>query len=122
MRLKAHVQSVADDDPERAQKLIESAGMNAKATVLPTKPPFDVKPGAVSGSVRLVARAVAKEASYEWAWSNDGGATWRLAPAMLQAQTVLSGLPAESKCWFRYRAVTRRGEADWSEPRAFLVR
>ncbi|HXN32660.1 MAG TPA: hypothetical protein VN894_12395 [Polyangiaceae bacterium] len=120
-RLKGYVQGVADDDPERAEALIESAGMSVKAKVFPTKAPFDVKAGTVSGSVRLAARAAAKEAHYEWAWSADGGATWRSAPGTLQAKTVLSGLPSEHKCWFRCRAVTRSGEEDWSEPVAFLV-
>jgi hypothetical protein len=122
VRLKGYVQGLADDDPERAEALIESAGMNVKPKGVRAKAPFDVKPGAVSGSVRLVARAVAKEATYEWAWSTDGGATWRPAPATLQAKTVLSGLPSDSKCWFRCRPVTRRGEGNWSEPVAFLVR
>jgi hypothetical protein len=121
VRLKAYVQGVADEDPEGAEKLIETAGMSVKAKGLPAKPPFDVKAGAVAGSVRLVARAATKEASYEWAWSTDGGTTWRAAPRTLQAKTVLSGLPSESKCWFRFRAVTRRGGGDWSEPVAFLV-
>jgi hypothetical protein len=66
VRLKGYVQGVADDDPEHAEALIESAGMNVKPKGVQEKAPFDVKPGAVSGSVRLVARAVAKEATYEW--------------------------------------------------------
>jgi hypothetical protein len=122
VRLKGYVQGVADDDPDRAATLIESAGMNVKPKGGPAKAPFDVKPGAVSGSVRLVARAVAKEATYQWAWSTDGGATWRPAPVTPQAKTVLSGLPSDSKCWFRCRTVTRRGEGNWSESVAFLVR
>ena len=122
VRLKAYVQGVADDDPDRAATLIESAGMSVKPKGGPAKAPFDVSEGAVSGSVRLVARAVAKEASYQWAWSADRGATWRSAPTTLQAKTVLSGLPSESVCWFRWRSATRRGEGDWSEVVAFLVR
>jgi hypothetical protein len=121
-RLREYVEGVADDNPEMAASIIESAGMRVKKATAASKPSFDVKPGAVAGSVRLVVRAAAKEARYEWAWSDDDGDTWRPAPATLQAKTVISGLPSESTCWFRYRAVTRRGGTDWSEPFAFLVR
>jgi hypothetical protein len=122
VRLKAHVQGVADDDPENAVSIIESAGMSVKKPTALPKPPFTVKPGPVSGSVLLVVRAVAREASYEWAWSPDQGKTWNPVPRTLQAKTPIKGLPAETTCWFRYRTVTRRERTNWSEPVAFLVR
>ena len=96
--------------------------MNVKKAAAPVKPPFDVKPGAVSGSVRMAVRSAGDKASYSWAWSTDGGTTWRSAPATLQARTVLTGLPSGSMCSFRYRAVTTKGEMDWSEPLSILVR
>jgi hypothetical protein len=122
VRLKAFVQGVADDDPEHAVAIIESAGMHVKRSAAPDKPGFDVKPGRVSGSVRLVARSAGDRASYQWAWSADGGASWRAVPLTIQARTVISGLPPASTCCFRYRAVTKNGESDWSEPRSFVVR
>jgi hypothetical protein len=122
VRLRAYVQGVADDDPERAAALLESAGMYVKRRVLPAKPLFDLRPGPVSGSVRMAARAAGDRASYQWAWSADGGKTWRLAPATLQAKTVLTGLPPASTCSFRYPAVTKGGEMDWSEPVSIVVR
>ena len=121
VRLKAYVQGVADEDPEHAGALIESAGMSVKKSAAPAKPVFQVKPGAVSGFVRMAARSAGDRASYQWAWSPDGGTTWRAAPATLQARTVLSGLPSGSRCSFRYRAVTTTGESDWSEPLSVLV-
>jgi hypothetical protein len=121
MRLKAYVQGVADDDPDRAAAIIGSAGMNVKAARVPAKPTVDAKAGRTPGSVRLIVRAVAKDASYEWEWSTDGGVTWRSAPVTLQAKTVLRGLPRETKCWFRFRATTRSGTRDWSDPVAFAV-
>jgi hypothetical protein len=120
-RLKAYVQAVADDDPDNAVSIIESAGMSVKKPTAPSKPPLYVKPGRVSGAVRAVARAVAKEAQYEWQWSSDGGKTWEDAPKTLQAKTVIRGLPSEVKCLFRFRAVTRRKRTDWSEPVAGVV-
>jgi hypothetical protein len=70
----------------------------------------------------MAARSAGDRASYQWAWSTDGGKAWRLAPATLQAKSVLTGLPPASICSFRYRAVTKSGEMDWSEPVSILVR
>jgi hypothetical protein len=122
MRLKAYVQGVADEDPERAEALIHSAGMNVKKLAPAAKPVFDARPGAVSGSVRLAVRAAGDRASYQWGWSADGGTTWRSAPATVQARTVISGLASGSICALRYRVVTTTGEGDWSEPVLLLVR
>jgi hypothetical protein len=122
VQLKAYVQGVADADPEHADARIESAGMYVKKNTAPAKPVFQVKPGAVSGSVRVAARSAGDRASYQWAWSPDGGTSWRPARATLQATTVFAGLPAGSTCSFRYRTVTTRGGTDWSEALTVLVR
>ena len=121
-RLKAYVQGMADDDPDHAASLIESAGMSVKQVTRPAKPVFAVRSGSVSGTVRLAVRSAGDRASYQWAWSTDGGTTWRSVPATLQARTVVSGLAPASTCSFRYRAVTTRGETDWSEAVALVVR
>jgi hypothetical protein len=77
----------------------------------------------VSGSVRLVVRAVAKVASYEWQHSADGGKTWIDAGITVQAQKTISGLEPGKTYRFRYRPITRRGgPGDWSDPFAFIVR
>jgi hypothetical protein len=121
-RLKAYVQGMADDDPDHAPSLIESAGMSVKQITRPAKPAFAVRSGSVSGTVRLAARSAGDRASYQWAWSTDGGTTWRIAPTTLQAKTSLSGLTPASVASFRYRAVTTTGPTDWSEAVSFLVR
>ncbi len=122
VRLKGYVEGVADDDPEHAVAIIESAGMHVKRSTARTKPGFDVQQGRVSGSVRLVARSAGERAAYLWEWKPDGGSAWHRLPQTIQARTVVSGLPPASTCWFRYRAVTKSGETDWSEPHSFVVR
>ena len=122
VRLKGYVEGVADDDPEHAVAIIESAGMHVKRSTARSKAAFDVRQGRVSGSVRLAARSAGDRAAYLWEWRPDGGSTWHRLPQTIQARTVVSGLPPASTCWFRYRAVTRSGETDWSEPRSFVVR
>jgi hypothetical protein len=69
----------------------------------------------------MAVRAAAKDATYEWQWSADGGKTWTTAPATQQAKTVLTGLPSGVMCLFRYHAVTRKGTSNWSEPVAFRM-
>ena len=122
VRLKGYVEGVADDDPEHAVAIIESAGMHVKQSTARTHPDFDVQQGRVSGSVRLVARSAGDRAAYLWEWRPDGASAWNRLPQTIQARTVVSGLPPASTCWFRYRSVTKSGETDWSEPRSFVVR
>jgi hypothetical protein len=42
-------------------------------------------------------------------------------PATLQAKTSLTGLTPATTVQFRYRAVVKAGEGDWSQPIAMLV-
>jgi hypothetical protein len=120
--LKASVQLLADADPEQAATLITSAGMGVKQSPARTKTAFEAKPGPTSGSVQLVAKAAARRASYEWQWSADGGKTWTTSPATLQARTTISGIPTATVGQFRYRAVTKAGEGDWSQVVTLLVK
>jgi hypothetical protein len=121
-RLKAYVQGVADDDPEHAASIIESAGMNVKGKTSTPKPPFRVKQGRVSGSVELAALAAAKVAQYAWQWSDDDGKTWHDVEKTMQARTRIGGLVPGKTYLFRFRALTRRGQLDWSEPASLVVR
>lgn len=120
-RLKAYVQGVADDDPEHAGSIIESAGMSRWKAGAGAKPPFTVKAGRVDGSVLLSVRAAAKDGAYLWEWSADDGKTWNTAPTTKQTTTTVTGLPSGVMCLFRFRSVVRSGMSDWSEPQAFRV-
>jgi len=119
---KANVQQLADASPEQGEAIVTSAGMAVRRTAAHTKPPFAAKPGAVSGTVVLAARAAAMRASYEWEWSGDGGKTWTAVPPTLQAKTEIPGLPVATTVQFRFRAVTKAGAGDWSQPTALVVK
>jgi len=119
---KANVQQLADASPEQGDAIVTSAGMAVRKTAAQTKPPFAAKPGAVSGTVVLAARAAAVRASYEWEWSGDGGKTWTAVPPTLQAKTEIPGLPVATTVQFRFRAVTKAGAGDWSQPTTLLVK
>jgi hypothetical protein len=118
---RAYVQQVADANPDQAEAIITSAAMTVRKPPAHAKPTFAARQGTTSGSVKLVARAVALRASYEWEWSIDGGKTWTMAPPTLQAKTAISGLPVGTIVQFRYRSVTKTGAADWSQPTSLLI-
>jgi predicted phage tail protein len=120
-QLRAHVQAIADADPTQASSIIESAGVAVRKTPTHTARAFAAKPGPVSGVAKVTAAAASRRASYEWQYSADGGKTWVTAPATLQARTTIAGLTAGSTVQFRYRAVTKTGEGDWSQPASLMV-
>jgi hypothetical protein len=120
-QLRAHIQLVADADPTKAASIIESAGVAVRKTPTRTARAFAAKPGPVSGVAKVTAAAASRRASYEWQYSTDGGKTWVTAPATLQTKTTVAGLVPGSTVQFKYRAVTKTGEGDWSQPVSLLV-
>ena len=121
-QLKAYVQKVADANVDQGAAMIQSAGLALKKTPVRPRRVFAATPGAVSGSVKLITDAAGKRASYEWQTSIDGGKTWVQAPSTLQAKTTITGLTPAATVTFRYRAVTKKGVGDWSQPLAFIVK
>ena len=86
------------------------------------KAELTITPGVVSGTARIVAKAVASRAAYEWQWSADGGKTWTALSPTLPARTTATGLPVGTLCSFRFRALIRTGEGDWSQTVTYLVK
>ncbi|MGA7121569.1 MAG: fibronectin type III domain-containing protein [Polyangiaceae bacterium] len=119
--LKAYVQGVADENPEFAPSIIESARMSVAAQSSKPKPALSVLPGGLSGSVRLVAKAVAKVASYEWQLRQSGVDAWVDLPRTLQAKTTVTGLKPAGTYSFRMRPVIRSGVGDWCDPLSYVV-
>ena len=121
-QLRGYVQSSADASMENGASIIQSAGIAVRKT--PVRPPrvFDARTGDVTGSVKLIAAAAARRASYEWEYSTDGGKTWVNVPSTLQAKTTIAGLATGTTVQFKYRSVTKDGEGDWSQPVSLLVK
>ena len=94
--------------------------MSVRAVTLHPKAQLSVKQGSVSGSVKLMAKAVDHRASYEWQFSTDQK-TWTNAPSTLQAKTDIAGLTAGTAYFFRFRGVTKAGEGNWSQVVTLLV-
>ncbi len=121
-QLKGNVRATADANVENSASIIEGAGMAVKKTPVRHPRVFEALPGAVSGSAKLVAASAARRASYEWEYNLDGGKTWVTAPATLQAKTSVPGLTPGATVQFKYRAVTKTGEGDWSQAVSLIVK
>jgi hypothetical protein len=121
-QLRAYVQSVADADAENGAAIIQSSGFPLRKMSVKKPRVAAVKPGAMSGSVEVVAPTAARRAAYEWQYSVDGGKTWVEASPSLQAKQTVVGLPVGTSVQFRYRAVVKAGPLDWSQPLALLVK
>jgi hypothetical protein len=120
VHLMADVQQVADANPATAASIVEGAGMNVRKPATHPKSDLAVERGPVSGSVKLLARAVARRASYEWQVSTDQK-SWTLAPVTLQAKTNIVGLTPATLYYFRFRGVTKAGEGAYSQVVEILV-
>jgi hypothetical protein len=120
-QLRAYVEKVADATPEHAAALIQSAAMNVKNVTVRARRAFAVKNGPMSGSVVLVTAYAGSRASYEWAFSTDGGKTWQEARATLQSKTTITGLQPGVTYLFRTRPVTKAANTDWSQPLSLIV-
>lgn len=121
-QLKGYVQTVADASSDTGTSIIESAAIAVKKTAVRKPRVFAAEPGLVSGSAKLVAPFAGARAFYEWQYSLDGGKTWVVAPATMQAKTTVTGLAPGASVQFRCRPGTKSGEGDWSQPVTLIVK
>lgn len=117
-----YVQTIADQQTSTAdaEAVITSAGMFVRKIGKKDKPVLSARPGGASGSVVLVAAAVAAKATYYWQWTTGANA-WTSAPETIVARTTIEGLPPATIHTFRFRALTSAGLMEWSQPVSLLV-
>ena len=120
--LRTYVQNVADADRENSANIIQSAGFAVKKTVVRKPRAFQLVQGAASGTAKVFCPTAARRASYDWEYSIDGGKTWVALPSTLQAKTSITGLAQGVTLLVRFRAVTKAGVADWSQPLSLFLR
>jgi len=118
-QMRAYVQLIANASPEHAESIAASAGMTVRKPLVRNKSDLAAKT-AVSGSVKLVAKAEKGSHAHEWQYSLDGK-TWTSAPPSLQAKTTIGNLQTNVLTYFRHRAVNKTGPGDWSQPVSVLV-
>ena len=117
-----YVQNLADNaaDEDDAKTIIISSGFDLKSKGSRVKPDFEVRNGAVSGTIELITKSLGVRTAYEWQMSTDQ-AIWTNLPTTLQAKTTKSGLTKGSTVYFKQRSVTKDGEGNWSHIIAILV-
>ena len=118
----ASVQLAADADPENAEAIITSTSLSVRKTAIRVKAPFTVKEGPISGSIILTVRSAGMHASYDWEMSVDAGKTWTELPSTTRTKTTVTALPVGTNVQFRFRSLTPKGQADWCQPLAILVK
>ena len=113
--LKAYVQGIANEDPDKAEAIILSAGMNVGKPRTRTKLPTSARRGDAPGRVVLDAKALPKPVQYRWQISTDQQ-TWTDVTESFKTKTTVEGLVPAMAYSFRLRTVTKNGPSDWSPP------
>jgi hypothetical protein len=121
-QLAAYVQAIADANVQQAEVIVAAAGMSLKKPSRWNTPPFRVVDGPVSESVKLIAKWAGDRATYEYAYSLDGGQTWTLVKVIMQSKMTLFGLTRGQTYGFRCRVATKDGVGNWSDAVVHLVR
>ncbi len=118
--LHAYVQQLANTSPDDAAVIAQDAAMTLRRAGATHKSDLATKQR-VSGSVLVIAKAIAGARSYQWQYSLDGGTTWTAAAPTTRADVTIKGLPFAVRTLFRVRAVTKSGLTEWSQPVSLLV-
>jgi hypothetical protein len=113
--LTAYVQSTANEQPDQAEAIIESAGMKVGKPRVRTKLPLEARHGDAVGRVVLDAKALPKPVQYRWQMSTDQE-VWTDLPETFKTKTVVDGLVPATVYSFRLRTVTNNGASEWSSP------
>jgi hypothetical protein len=119
--VRDYVQGVVDAAPADAASAVVAAGLKVGKPRAASKPPLAVKDAPTSGSVVLVAKAVARVATYQWESSLDGK-TWTSLPVTLKSTTIVAGLTVGQTYSFRFVPVTRTGAGEASQAVTHVVR
>jgi hypothetical protein len=119
--LQHYVQTLADADAPNSFAIIKSAGFDVALTTARDKPVLAADLTGFPGGVKLVANARAltggsqKAATYNWAYSLDGGHTWVPVPGTPKATTTVSGLPVMSTVSFRVSVTLGDTMEPWAQ-------
>jgi hypothetical protein len=114
--LMRYVQGLADSaaNEQAAITVITSSGFDLKVNGVFVKPALAVKFTTVPGQVKLVAKAAAARAAYQWQQSTNNGLTWTDLTPTLAANTMVTGLTSKAAYQFRFRSITKDGLSAWS--------
>lgn len=124
---RAYVQSLADENPEKAKAIIEAAAMYVAAVGTYKKPLLEATQDVPGGPVLLAVNVGALTAEamgkvlYEWQMSSDGGTTWGFATPTTHGHTELDGLTVGQSYEFRVRFCDTKGAHAWTQTFTYVV-
>jgi hypothetical protein len=119
-QLHVYVQQLVNANPSEAASIAQNASMTLRKTAARHTNDLSVKQ-IVSGSVKVVAKAVKGAKAHEWQYSTDGGKTWIDAPSTTKSSTTISGLLPGTTVSYRNRVLTTSGHSDWSSAISAVV-
>lgn len=117
--LAGYVESVANQDPDHAQDIIQSSGMLVKKHA--QRPPkiFTAVQGKNSGDVVLNTKAV-RHGAYIYQMSTDG-INWTTIYTGTKVRFVKTGLTAGTHVFFRVAVSDKNGQGDYSHALSITV-
>jgi len=118
---RAYVEDLANLDPPTATATIQAAGFQLRKPAARNKPDLQVRQGALSGTVLLIAKAAGRRAAYTWQWSLDQKVWTDLQPT-LKASTSAVNLAVGVMHSFRFRSVMKAGPSEWSQVVSLIVK
>jgi hypothetical protein len=120
--LMSYVQSLADkaDNEIDAMAIIEASGFKVRSRSARVKSELEARNTKISGIVELLAKSPGKGCTNTWQMSDDKE-NWSFLPGTTKAITFVKGLTPASIKYFRHRAVTTKGETNWSQIVSIVV-
>ena len=117
-----YVQDTADLAPDAAAAIaiIEAAGLNVKVNGSRMKAPIEARNTTDEGVVKLIAKSAGRNTIYIWQISSDGN-TWTDLPVTGVANTLVDGLAAGVKKYFKVRTKNKNDLSEWSAAVVIMV-
>jgi hypothetical protein len=121
-QLASYVESVANQNEDTAEAVIQSAGMEVRSRITRVQAVLLAILTGNPGEVRLVHKA-GKRVSYEFQMCTDltNEANWRTIAATTLSKTIVRGLAPNTRYYFRARMIGSDGPKPWSDVRSVYV-
>jgi hypothetical protein len=121
--LAVYVEGIANTNPDLADTIIASAGMQEKKAAKVTQHVFSVKLGAKPGEVLLSTKGV-KRGVYIYEMSADPNlapANWTMIYQGITRKFLKTGLVSGTRYFFRYSTIDKTGQSAWSPMLSVVV-
>ncbi|HEY0030017.1 MAG TPA: fibronectin type III domain-containing protein [Bacteroidia bacterium] len=113
--LAAYVESIANENPDTAETVIQSAGMEVKVMTTHSSPEFKVSITENPGEVRLVTKHN-RNSTFIWQISTKPGeeGDWKQIDQTTRSRITVSKLDSGTRYYFRVARVDKSGIHPWS--------